>query len=71
MPTLECHGCLRQIEPSEAKWVRPFDTTQPPKTDDTGNILETYSDVYSEPVPGSEPYCPSCLKELMRNTYEP
>ena len=63
MPKLECHACLRLVEPSEAKWVRPFGSP-PSKTDAAGNILETDSDVYSEPVPGAEPYCPECLEKL-------
>jgi hypothetical protein len=70
MPTLECHGCERPIEESEAKWVKPFDDV-PTRTDAAGNILETYSSVYSEPVPGAEPYCATCLRKLMQNATRP
>ena len=70
MPTLECHACERLIEESEAKWVKPFDDA-PTRTDAAGNILETYSTAYSEPVPGAEPYCPACLDELMHNATRP
>jgi hypothetical protein len=70
MAVLECHGCERPIEESEAKWVKPFDDA-PTRTDAAGNILETYSSVYSEPVPGTEPYCPACVHELMQNATKP
>jgi len=66
---LECQGCLQQIEPADAKWVRPFDSPTS-ETDDAGDIVETHSGVYSEPVPGAEPYCQSCLDRMMRNAPE-
>ena len=57
MPTIECHGCLRQVEEQEVRWIKSLGGPVR-HTDDGG--LEIHPVEFDHPEPGAVPYCATC-----------
>ena len=66
MAQVECHGCERDFDEQDVRWVHPFEGGH--STD--GQVIETYSKVHDKPVPGAVPYCPECLTMLIASADE-
>ena len=60
MAQIKCHGCLRQFDENDARWVRPFEGGV-----SEGAVMHIYSGIYQKAVAGGEPYCPECLPNLL------
>ena len=56
MATIECHGCLRQIEDAEIRWILYLTHL----AGRTGNVLHLGHTDFDHPEPGAVPYCPAC-----------